>query len=192
MTGGLVVIHGDFGCPWSLLAARRARLLEALGVRIDWRAVGSPGGPSRFGDLRREAAHVLAWLLPDERLPYTLAGFATDSRAATRGYAEAYLAGAASPARSMLFAAFWNHSIDLADPAIVQTLLDEAIRGPRAASDPGAADALVHDWEVEVGAGDDRTLPIVSYGTTRLSGTAAIEWLGGEVLRNRSAPSSCA
>lgn len=39
---------------------------------------------------------------------------------------------------------------------------------------------------------EDRTLPVVSSGTTTLSGTAAIERLGDELLRRRSAPASCA
>jgi 2-hydroxychromene-2-carboxylate isomerase len=33
------VLYGDFNCPWSYLASRRAALLAADGVEIDWRAV---------------------------------------------------------------------------------------------------------------------------------------------------------
>jgi hypothetical protein len=34
-----VILYGDFNCSWSYLASRRAALLSADGVEIDWRAV---------------------------------------------------------------------------------------------------------------------------------------------------------
>jgi hypothetical protein len=186
-----LVVHGDFGSPWSLLASIRARVLEAHGVPVDWRAVSSPAGPPRFDDLRREVDQVLGRLLPDERLPYALAGFATDTRAATHGYAAAYRAGAAAAARTTLFAAFWSHAIDLADAALVHTLLDDVVRVPHAWDDP-CAEALVRRWAAEWRGFADRALPVVSCGATTRSGPAAVAWLGDEVLRRRSAPASCA
>ncbi len=135
MAATSVVLYGDFNCPWSLLASRRATLLQREGVQVDWRAVehapsriGRDRAAARFAALRDEAERVLDWLLPGERLPYTLAGFATDTRAAINAYAEAYRAGAASLARTTLFEAFWNHAVDLADPHVVHTLLVDAIR----------------------------------------------------------------
>jgi hypothetical protein len=186
-----LVVHGDFGSPWSLLASVRASALEDYGVPVDWRAVTSPAGPPGFDALRREVDRVLGRLLPDERLPYALAGFATDTRAATHGYAAAYRAGAAATARTTLFAAFWSHAIDLADAAIVHTLLDDVVRVPHTWDDPGA-DVLARRWAAEWRGFADRALPVVSWGATTLSGPAAVAWLGDEVLRRTSAPASCA
>ena len=39
MTAERVVVYGDFNCPWSYLASRRAAVLAEDGVDVDWRAV---------------------------------------------------------------------------------------------------------------------------------------------------------
>src|SRR4051794_9779857 len=120
-----VVLYGDFNCPWSYLASRRAALLAAVGVVIDWRAVEhdpphrgtpshastrtpatqladiddrqdeTPAAPARLGPLLDDMQQVLTLLLPGEELPYALAGFAPHTGAAVTAYAEAYRSGAA-------------------------------------------------------------------------------------------------
>ena len=134
-------------------------------------------------------------------MPYTLAGFATDTRAAISGYAEGYHVGAASIARNVLFEAFWNHSVDLADANVVRTLLVDAIRtaspltedlhewdytgtlnGDQSASTRGL---LIRRWAAEWQALEDPTVPLlVLADTDRLSGKSGIEWLGRELLKN--------
>lgn len=135
-------------------------------------------------------------------MPYTLAGFATDTRAAISGYAEGYHVGAASIARNVLFEAFWNHSVDLADANVVRTLLVDAIRtaspltedlhewdytgtlnGDQSASTRGL---LIRRWAAEWQALEDPTVPLlVLADTDRLSGKSGIEWLGRELLKRR-------
>lgn len=75
-----LVLYGDFNCPWSYLASRRAALLATDGVTVDWRAVEHDlRRPSRLSDgtvrlncLREEMERVLAVLLPGEELPHAL------------------------------------------------------------------------------------------------------------------------
>ncbi len=161
-----VVLYGDFNCPWSYLASRRAALLSADGVEVDWRAVehdptqGPPKatdvdesstGPVRLGLLLEEMQQVLTMLLPGEELPYALAGFAPRTNAAVAAYAEAYRAGVATRVRQVLFEAYWLHAFDLGDPAVVHTLIIDTVRsdvtGTRGS--PGA-DPLA-DWEYGTG-----------------------------------------
>jgi hypothetical protein len=160
-----VVLYGDFNCPWSYLASRRAALLAADGVDVDWRAVEhdaphrrasaepgeadrprreAPADPVRLGPLLDEMQQVLALLLPGEELPYALAGFVPHTKAAVAAYAEAYRAGVAEPVRETLFEALWLHAFDLGDPRVVHTLIIDAVRsgamstGPLSAWDYGS------------------------------------------------------
>jgi hypothetical protein len=131
-----VVVHGDFSCPWSYLASRRATVLAADEVQIDWRAVerdpvrwGRPSDAAeRFGRLRDEMDGVAAALLPGEKLPSALAGILPHTRAAVTGYAEAYGAGLSAQVRHPLFEALWLHGVDLADARVVRTLLVDVVR----------------------------------------------------------------
>src|SRR5215217_3675176 len=78
-----LVIFGDFSCPWSYLASRRAALLAGDGVEVDWRAIEHdpgelrPAGATalRFRRLQAEMDGVLESLRPAEHFPYALAGF---------------------------------------------------------------------------------------------------------------------
>lgn len=133
---GRVVVYGDFTCPWSYLTWRRTERLRAAGVEIDWRSVEHDPWHTlrpiditdRFAQLREELPKVEERLLPGEMLPRTLAGFVPFTGAATSGYAEAYVAGVATPVRRLLFEAFWRRGIDLNDGRVVRTLLVDAIR----------------------------------------------------------------
>lgn len=147
-------IYGDFNCPWSYLAERRARLLAGHGVVVDWRAVeheprrpsrhggrhGGRHGDTRFACLREEMGRVEGSLLPGELYPYSLAGFVPYTAAALSGYAEAYGAGVAGQAHSRLFEAFWVHGLDIGNPRLVRTLLVDAILSGSSDSD------CLRDW----------------------------------------------
>lgn len=134
-------IYGDFNCPWSYLAERRARLLADHGIEVDWRAVEHdprgprPHGDTRFAGLREEMARVERALLPGELYPYSLTGFVPYTGAALSGYAEAYGAGVADQVHGLLFEAFWVHGLDIGEPRLVRTLLVDAIRSGRSDSE---------------------------------------------------------
>ncbi len=209
MTGERVVVYGDYNCPWSYLASRRASMLAADGVDIDWRAVEhDPWRPrpfadssARFADLREEMDRVLAALLPGEVLPYSLAGFVPFTKASVSGYAEAYGAGVAAAVRQLLFEAFWLHAFDLGAAASVRTLLVDAVRSGSSPSE------LVRDWgfAVDVSGGPVTTtawrlvrqwaeewratgqvVPVVVVeGRAPIIGEAAVAWLGEELVHRR-------
>lgn len=202
-----IVLYGDFNCPWSYLASRRAAVLATDGVHVDFRAVEhEPWRPSRFRNssvrfscLREEMDRVLAELLPGEELPYSLAGFVPYTQAAVSGYAEAYAAGVATQVRHLLFEAFWMHAFDLGDTRSVRTLLVDAVRSGSSPSE------LLRDWgyAVDVTGGPvttsawrlatawakqwrdtgKETVPVLLIDDdTQLFGTDAVERLGEELL----------
>lgn len=202
-----VVLYGDFTCPWSYLAQRRATRLAADGMAVDWRAVrrrprqahqrtDSEGELQR---LRDDMDRVLASLLPGEELPYSLAGFVPETEAAVSGYAEAYVAGVAEQVRTLLFNAFWMGSVDLDDPALVRTLLVDAVRCGASPSEPvrdwgylvdntggpvsTSAWRCVRRWASDRAATGAPELPVLLAGSTPLLGAAAVRWLGSELVR---------
>jgi hypothetical protein len=142
MNAARIVLYGDFTCPWSYLASRRAAVLATDGVEVDWRAVEhEPWRPRRYPDsrldcLREELARVRMALLPGETLPVSLAGLVPYTKAAVSGYAESTGAGVADYARLVLFDAFWRHGVDLGDATTIRTLLADAIRSGCSTSDP--------------------------------------------------------
>ena len=205
-----LVLYGDFNCPWSYLASRRATLLAADGVEVDWRAVEHdaarrqsltqvPAAPVRLGLLLEEMRQVLGVLLPGEALPYALAGFVSDTSAAIAGYAEAYRIGAAAPVRELLFEALWLHAFDLDDPSVVHTLIIDAVRGGTATTEPlatweyrdegeageGSSEAgrLIDAWAGEWGEGGNDIVPALAVDGSLFRGVNAVTWLGDELVR---------
>jgi hypothetical protein len=202
-----VALYGDLTCPWSYLASRRAALLEADGVEVDWwmvehdRAVpGRPVDPdARLAATRRDLDRVSRRLLPGEHLPHALAGFVPFTKPSVSGYAEAYLAGVGPTARRLLFDAFWMHAVDLGDARLVRTLLMDAVRSGSPTSEllrdwgyavdvtgaPVTADAwrLVRRWREGWSRGGEVVPVLVLDGGRRLDGAAAVEWLGAELVR---------
>lgn len=205
-----LVLYGDFNCPWSYLASRRAALLAADGVEVDWRAVEHDGAhrrpltqvpavPVRLGRLLEEMRQVLALLLPGEALPYALAGFVPYTGAAVAGYAEAYRIGAAAPVRELLFEALWLHAFDLDDPSVVHTLIIDTVRGGTATTEPLAtweyrdegvapesaseAGRLIDAWASEWSEGGNEIVPTLDVGGRLFRGVHAVTWLGTELVR---------
>lgn len=208
MTPRRLVLYGDFNCPWSYLASRRASLLEDAGVTVDWRAVEhEPWSPRpfmdsslRFGRLAAEMEQVERLLLPGEPFPHALSGFLPHSRAAVSGYAEAYGAGVAAWVRDLLFDAFWVHGSDLGDAKVVRTLLVDAIRSGSSPSEslrdwgyavdvtggPVTTTAwrLVGQWFSEWQDAGEQVVPLLRVDDAAVvRGVAAVEWLGEELLR---------
>lgn len=212
-TGG-IVLYGDFNCPWSYLASRRAAVLEAAGVAVDWRAVEhDPWRPRRFADsstrfacVREEMDRVLAALLPGEQLPFALAGFVPHTLPAVSGYAEAYRAGVGPAVRRLLFRAFWMHGMDLGAAETVRTLLADTVRSGASPSE------LVREWgyAVDISGGpltttawrlvrgwadgwrdtEKEIVPTLVVDEATLFGEEAVEWLGQEVARRGLDPAA--
>lgn len=201
-----ITLHADFSCPWSYLAWRRAAVLEAAGVTVDWRAVEhSPWTPSRADDraerltgLQAEMDHVLGALLPGEELPYDLAGFVPRTRAAVAAYAEAYVAGVPERVRRLVFEAFWMHGIDIGDAVVLRALIADELRGGSSPSEvvrewgypvdvtggPISTDAwrLVRTWDLEWHGTQRPVVPVLQVGDRRpVLGADAVDWLGREI-----------
>lgn len=205
MTSEPVVLYGDLNCPWSYLASRRARALQAAGLEVELRAVEHdpwrPGqGGSRFDDLHEEMDRVCAELLPGEELPYSLAGFVPRTQAAVSAYAEAYAAGVAPLVGDLLFEAFWLHGLNIGDAKVVRTLLVDAIRSGSSPSEPlrdwgyavdvtggpvsTAAWRLIRRWDAEWHTGNNQVVPVVRSSAETVVGVDAVRWLGDQ-LRDR-------
>lgn len=202
MSGGPALLYGDFSCPWSYLSYRRLAMLRAAGQRFELRAVehdpwhpGSPrGGRDELAALQGEMDEVVAHLLPDEDLPYTLAGFVPHTRAAISGYAESHGANVADVAAPVLFEAFWRHGVDISDPRTVRTLLAEALMSGSSTSDPlrrwgHAVDVtggpmtttgwrLVRDWRREWHDLEHEVVPVLVLDDGPVFGVDAVDRLG--------------
>jgi hypothetical protein len=204
---GRVTVYGDLSCPWSYLASRRASLLAAAGLQVDWRMVEHdrpvPGAPRRDAErleaTRRDLELVEADLLPGERLPHALAGLVPYTGPAVAGYAEAYVAGVGERARRLLFDAFWVHGVDLGQARVVRTLLVDAVRSGSAPGEPArewgyavdvtgapvstAAWRLLREWRAEWSAAGPVVPVVAEAGGLRLAGVEAAAWLGAQVQR---------
>ena len=126
-----LIVYGDFNCPFSALASARVGYLERHGFAdVDWRAVEhAPDIPSQgldlIGDqrdeLRGELDQIRSLLTDGEANQLTLPAIQSNTRRATLAYA-------ATPTvdrprlRQRLFAAYWMHQADLADPETLLSL----------------------------------------------------------------------
>ncbi|HET7682511.1 MAG TPA: DsbA family protein [Marmoricola sp.] len=202
-----IVVYGDFNCPWSYLAFRRAAVLSAAGMAVDWRAVEHAPRRVRpaadrvreFESLPAEMDRVVAMLLPGELLPYDLSGFVPETRASVAAYAEGYAAHVAGPVRKVLFEAFWMHGIDIGDAKVLRTLLVDELRGGSSPSDtvrewgypvdvtggPISTSAwrLASRWSAEWQGRGRRVVPLlVAPGVGLQLGVDAVRWLGEQIV----------
>lgn len=126
-----LVMYGDFNCPYSALASRRASTLEQRGeLTVDWRAVEHDPSIPHAGELmtgdnrqnaERELDQIRELLVEDERDALRV----PPKRANTSLVTEAY--AAKSPLvravlRELVFATYWQDGEDLTDPAVVRRL----------------------------------------------------------------------
>lgn len=199
-----IAVYGDFNCPWSYLAFRRAQVLATGGVEVDWRAVehlpelprGSAAGAPDA--LREEMEKALSNLLPEGELPHELPDFLPRTAPAVAAYAEGHVAGVAAPVARVLFESFWMRGIDVGNVHVLRTLLTKelldssspslAIRewgAPVAVTGAPMSTAACHlvtDWTdrwQEIGEG---VVPVVlPSGEEPIRGVAAVEWLARRV-----------
>lgn len=204
---GHLALYGDLTCAWSYLASRRAAVLEAAGVEVDWWMVEherptpgrAPSPQARLEATRRDIERVSRRLLPGEELPHSLGRFVPLTKPAVSGYAEAYLAGVGREARRLLFEACWLRAVDVGNPRVVRALLADTVRHGQPSSDllrdwgysvdvtgePVTSEAwrLVRQWRSDWSTGG-AVVPVVVLGNgRRMSGVEAVEWLGAEVVR---------
>lgn len=202
-----ITLYGDLTCPWSYLAARRAALLQADGVEVDWWMVEherpTPGrGPSpetRLETTLRDLDRVSRRLLAGEELPHSLGRSVPYTRAAVSGYAEAYLAGVGPEARRLLFEAFWLRGVDVGNARVVRALLADTIRNGTPSSAllrdwgyavdvtgaPVTTEAwrLVRRWRTDWSSSGEVVPVLLLDSGRRVRGVEAVEWLGSEVVR---------
>lgn len=196
---GSITIYGDFTCPWSYLAFRRAEVLAADGAEIEWRAVGGrPPASGGSSSLRGDVNLVVSKLLPGEELPLDIPAFRPRTAPAVGAYAEGYAAGVPMPVARVLFESFWLHGIDIGDLHVLRTLLTGQLRGSASPSQairewgaPLAADGApmsaaacrhIRDWSREWRDLGAHPLPALrsAHGRT-LYGVEAVDWLGGRI-----------
>lgn len=208
MTTQRIVGYGDFNCPWSYLASRRATMLAAEGVEVEWRGVEhEPWQPRRMMDsslrftaLREEIERVRAVLLPGEELPFSPSGFVPYTKASISGYAEAYGAGVGAAVGRALFEAFWQRGVDLGDAKVVRRLLADAIVSGSSRSEllsdwgyavdvtggpvTSTAWRLIEQWREQWRGTGKEVVPIlVVDGAAPVFGVEAVTWLGDELTR---------
>lgn len=201
------VLYGDFSCPWSHAAYRRLTRLGALGEAVEhravehspWRARPTVTADEEVACLREELDRVATHLLPGEDLPGVAPAahprFVPLTRAAVSGYAEAHGAGMADVAAPLLFEAYWRDGLDLARPAVVRSLVAEAVMSGHSPSDPlrrwgHAVDVtgapmtttgwrLVRDWRSQWAAMEKEVVPVlVLPDGVHVYGVDALERLG--------------
>ncbi|GGB43852.1 hypothetical protein GCM10011492_38610 [Flexivirga endophytica] len=199
-----ITLYGDFNCPWSYLAFRRAQTLAASGVEVEWRAVehlpllphGRPSAPSAA--FRDELELVLQRLLPAEELPHEPPRIVSRTAPAVAAYAEGCAADVAGPVARVLFESYWQHGIDVGDLYTLRTLLTDELRGSASPSRsvrewgapvamtgaPMSADAyrLVVDWSDQWRETGEQIVPVLQPSDGPLfRGIDAVDWLGDRI-----------
>ena len=113
----VIVIYGDFNCPYSYLASLRSDLFSAAGVEIDWRAVehasSLPVMGQRLDDagqrkIADELDSVRQLLTPEEAFAAATPSTLPNTAAANAGYAEAVGSEVGDDVRRLLFDAYWG------------------------------------------------------------------------------------
>ena len=133
----MIVIYGDFNCPFSYLASLRLDAFAAAGAAVEWRAVEHaaelPVVGKRLDDAgQREVAEELdsvrQLLTPDEKFAAATPSMLPNTAAANAGYAEAVGTGVGHDVRRLLFDAYWLRGVDIGSVDVLRTLLAGPIR----------------------------------------------------------------
>lgn len=202
-----MIVYADFSCPECYLASRRADLLAAAGVEIDWRATqhtpqlsvrGRPLGEAERAALSARFARLAELLLPGEELPWTVPVLQPRTEAAVTALAEASDAGAGDDVRRLLFDLYWRHGVNIGDPNALRTPLAGAIRrghsttsalresGYVVAPDRGPVSMTgwrqLRAWRTEYQELGSPALPVLLVGGATLTGDDALRRLGKEVV----------
>jgi predicted DsbA family dithiol-disulfide isomerase len=124
-------IYGDFNCPFSRLASRRAARLEAAGAaKVDWRAVehdpaipvpSEPVTGALAAALEGELDQIRGLLRPGEDPALRTPPRRPNTKAATAAYA-ACADDRRPGAREALFGALWTDGLDIGDAGVLAGL----------------------------------------------------------------------
>jgi 2-hydroxychromene-2-carboxylate isomerase len=127
----LLTVYGDFNCPFSALASRRADMLLSAtdAYALDWRAIqhdptippaGEPvEGPTALG-LAREIATIVELSDHDVRLRLEVPRVRSNTAVACAALAAA--GDGADVLRRRMFTAVWLESRNISDPAEIDRL----------------------------------------------------------------------
>lgn len=138
----LLIVYGDFNCPYSYLASQRADAVSRTGqAEVEWRAVehdrrlaltGTPASADAER-WRRELAEAAALAGPGEQVPDAGPATISNTGAAVAAYAEAVTDGVADELRRSLFAEIWLRQRHLSSPYEVRQLVRALMypAGPR-------------------------------------------------------------
>ncbi len=143
-----LVMYGDFNCPYSALASRRAATLEQRGeLTVDWRSVehdpsiplaGELGiGRNRQG-LEQELGEIRGLLTEGEPDVLRVPPKRVNTSLVTRAYA-AKPPLVRAVLREQVFATYWQDGEDLTDPAVVRRLCGDG-------DDPHVAARWREEW----------------------------------------------
>lgn len=202
-----LTVYADFTCPASYLASGRVDALRAAGVPVSWCAVefeptlpisGQRLDAAAQDRLTARFAEFDALMLNGERLPWRMPATQPKTEAAVSAYAEASEAGVGDDVRRLLFELYWQRGADIGSPAVLRApIADPILRGHSRVEalrqsgyavsvDRGpissAAYHLIRDWRAQWRELTTTTL-VVRADTEILSGTEALQRLGGELER---------
>lgn len=164
-----VVIYGDFNCPFSWLAHRRARhQQEQCRLRFDWRPIehdaeiplsGVPVSQSRRGQFEQELSQIREILVDGERNVLRVPTRRTNTRRINSLFASAPKTERADLARSV-FDAYWVDDIDVNSEEFIEGLGLVAI---------AAGVSLAAQWQREWQSFDRRIVPMMQLPDGKLS-----------------------
>lgn len=201
-----VIVFADLSCPECYLASRRADVLAAAGVGVEWRAVehrrelpvgGSALDADAAAELERRFAVLETLLLPGEELPWTRPSVLVRTEAAVTAMAEAQCAGVGDEVRRLLFELYWRDGVNIGSPAQLRAPLAGPIRRGRSQADAlrysgyavsvdrgpittGAFD-LIRRWRDQWAELGSPELPVVLVDGATVHGVDAVRRLGKQI-----------
>lgn len=135
----MVIVFGDFNCPYSYLANLRVNaLLDAMATDVEFRAVehdrripvtGAPtdGDGDRW---RRELADVRALAFPGEQVPSAAPPVLSNTRAAVSAYAESVTDDVPRAMKDRLFDAIWVQHRNISSAYEVRQIITDLMYPP--------------------------------------------------------------
>lgn len=201
-----LIMYADFHSPECFLAGRRADVLAAARVPVDFRAVEQqpelpvPGrrlSPADQDALKTRFEELTGLLLPDESLPWTMPPITPKTEAAVSAYAEIYGSPVESDVRRLLFELYWREGADIGNPNVLRSPLAGAVLRAGAHADPlrqfgyavsvnGAPITIdacqrIRSWRAEWQDLGAPALPVLLVGGATLGGIDALRRLGKEI-----------
>lgn len=201
----VLVVYGDFTCPYSYLASSRVDALLAAGVRAEFRAVEHtpdlsvgdiPLDAKARAGIGKELAEIEALLLPGEAYAARIPSTVCRTDAMVSAYAEACEAGVGPQVRRLLFGAYWSDARGLGNPRALWPRLAPVFRRGHSRSltvqggygvslDGGpitsGAFRRVRDWHEGWDGLGSRTIPGLDGPDRILTGVPALRRLGDEI-----------